>query len=120
MRQLVITTFIPILICINSVNAQNIIRIHEKSNDKIAYSQIFQSAKLVKLETSPECLIGGIGTLKVDGDHLFAYDNRQETLFVFTLKLFKPAKENVSLQISYFFESKLEVNRWKSKVSNPL
>ena len=85
MRQLVITTFIPILICINSVNAQNIIRIHEKSNDKIAYSQIFQSAKLVKLETSPECVIGGIGTLKVDGDHLFAYDNRQETLFVFTI-----------------------------------
>ncbi len=85
MRILVITILIPILIGINSVNAQNIIKIHEKSNDNIAFSRIFKSAKLVKLETKPECLVGGISSLKVDGDHVFAYDSRHETLFIFNI-----------------------------------
>ncbi|MCX6224829.1 MAG: hypothetical protein NTV01_08805 [Bacteroidia bacterium] len=61
-----------ILIFCNPVKAQRTIRIHEKSDEKVTYSQIFKSAKLVKLETRPECLIGGKSSVRVDKDQLTA------------------------------------------------
>jgi len=75
---------ITIILVSNSVYSQRTILIHEKSNDKVTYSQIFKSAKLVKLETKPECLISYIGGLKVDADRIFAFDARLGIVFIFS------------------------------------
>ena len=62
---------IAVLICMTPVYAQKTIRIHENSDEKVTYSQIFISARLVKLETRPECLIGGKSMVRVDKDRIF-------------------------------------------------
>lgn len=59
------------------------IRIHEKTNNKVYYSEIFDSVSIIKLETNPHGLISGISSMKIDDDKIFIFDERQYKVFIF-------------------------------------
>ena len=61
------------------------IRIHEKSNKTVLYSEIFETVDFIKLETNPECLISGISSIKIDNEKIFIFDERQYKLLIFNI-----------------------------------
>lgn len=82
---------IAVLICliIIGVNCTNkskdkVTPIHERSNNKVYYSQFFKSVEFVKLETSQECLMSRIEKLDVDDDRIFTFDSYLGMVFIFT------------------------------------
>ncbi len=61
------------------------IRLHEKSNITVRYSEVFKSVDFIKLETNPECLISSISSIKFDDDKIFIFDSRQYKLLIFNI-----------------------------------
>jgi hypothetical protein len=61
------------------------IRVHEKSNKTVLYSDVFESVDFIKLETNPQCLISGISSIKFDDDKIFIFDKRQNKVLVFNI-----------------------------------
>ncbi|MHA1974375.1 MAG: 6-bladed beta-propeller [Candidatus Hodarchaeales archaeon] len=78
--------FIIINVLSYKANPQDIIRINEKNEQEVLVSQIFESAKVVRLETSNKCLISNISALKVDSNRIFIFDRRVESVFAFNLE----------------------------------
>lgn len=60
--------------------------INENNNDNFKYSQLFESAKLVKLDTNDDCLIIGVTKLDVDDDRIIIQDSYSNMIFVFSLE----------------------------------
>jgi len=84
MKKLYLLFFILIQISCTDKQPAKTIRIHEKSNETVRYSQVFRSAEFVKLETRQECLVSNIATLKVDDDRIFVFDVWLGIVFIFS------------------------------------
>jgi len=84
MKKFLTLVFIPMILNCTSDHSLKTIRIHEKSNIKVTYSQIFKTVKLIKLETNPDCFISNIATLKVDDDRIFVFDVWLGIVFIFS------------------------------------
>ncbi len=65
---------------------QEKVRINENSNQEVVFSDLFESAKIVPLETSKKCFISRISVLKTDTNRIFILDKKIKSVFIFNIQ----------------------------------
>ncbi|MEA1877513.1 MAG: 6-bladed beta-propeller [Bacteroidota bacterium] len=80
---LLLVFLLSIIACKNQTT-ESIVKIYETKNNTLRYSQVFDHAEIIKLQTTPECLISGINKVSVDQNRIFCFDSKLQTIFIFS------------------------------------
>jgi hypothetical protein len=84
MRKITLCT-VSLFLSISIGFSQKSVKIHEDSDQRVLYSEIFSSSRIVKLETNPNCLISNIGDIRIDDNKMFISDLRQGFILIFDM-----------------------------------
>ncbi len=82
--------FILILFIATNLSGQEVKQINVseiiKNSNEALLSDLTDSIRYIKLETTPECLIGKIGTIKIIGDKIIIHDKTTNLLYAFSVE----------------------------------